>query len=202
MKKTLLLLMILFLAFTKTSVSQSKNHKDDYDQRIYGHFYKTLQDYKDNKHIRGIEIQFGSYEWLMIVGTKFKIKDTAGYIRKVNAKDLPSDLFTYSNNEDDDPFLLRVMDKDPYIVLAAGELNFYSLFQAQNELYFSEGWSGELKKFKEKVFKEYLEKFGLLESYKKDKPKRQFRDSGNSYFNKIVIWQTHYFNLLNEKMHS
>ena len=54
----------------------------------------------------------------------------------------------------------------------------------------SDGWSIGL------IQKELME---IYMAYKKDKPKREFKDNVNDYFNKTVYWQVKYFNLLNEK---
>ena len=113
---------------------------------------------------------------------------------------MPSDIFTYKNDNFSNPYLIRTIDKKPYIVLAIGKLNYYSLYTEQEQRYYSEGWNGELRKFKESDFEDYLKKYDLLVDYKKDKPKREFKDDVNGYFNKTVDWQIKYFKLLNEKM--
>lgn len=95
---------------------------------------------------------------------------------------------------------MRLIDNKPYIVLVAGKMCYYSLYLEQQDRYYAEGWNGKLMKFKENDFEEYLAKYNLLEDYKADKPKREFKDDVNGYFNKIVSWQIKYFNLLNEKM--
>ncbi len=170
------------------------------DQKAHGNFYKTLQDYLDDKPIKGTRIKNGSFNWTVVTGTDYKLIDDEGNIKKEDAKNLPSELFTYKSDNYSSPFLVRIIDKKPYIVLAAGKLCYYSLYQEQQDRFFAEGWDGELMKFKEKDFEEYLAKYNLLEDYKKDKPKRERDDSVNGYFNKTVNWQIKYFNLLNAKM--
>lgn len=169
--------------------------------KSHGHFYKSLQDYLDNKPIPNFRIQSGSYSWTTFTGTRYILVDDEGNLKKEDAKDLPSDLFTYRSSEFVNSMLLiRVIDKKPYIVLAAGKLCYYSLYLEQGSRFYAEGWDGELMKFKENDFEDYLAKYNLLEDYKKDKPKREAKDDVNGYFNKIVNWQIKYFNLLNEKM--
>ena len=170
------------------------------DQKSHGRFYKSIKDYVDDKPIPGIRIKSGSFSWTMVTGTDFKVIDDNGVTKRMDAKNLPSELFTYKRDDYSEPYLMRIIDKKPYIVLAAGKLNYYSKYEAQQERYMSEGWDGEIEKFKEKKLEKYLEQYNLLNAYKKDKPKREFHDSVNDYFNKTVNWHIKYFNLLNEKM--
>ena len=170
-------------------------------QTSHGRFYRTFDDYVNDKPIKGVRIKNGSFGWKVFGGgAEYKLIDDAGNLKKENSKDLPSDIFTYKKDNASEPYLMRIIDKSPYIVLVAGKLNYYSLYLEQQQRFYSEGWNGELQKFKEGDLKEYLEKYDLLEDYKKDKPKREFKDDVNGYFNKTVNWQIKYFNLLNEKM--
>jgi hypothetical protein len=152
------------------------------------HFYKTLQDYVDDKPIKGVRIKTfrGS--------KKFELIDDAGNVAKGDSKQLPSEIFTYNG------FLMRIIDNKAYIVLAAGAYNHYADYNMQTSRFYYEGWNGELEKFKEGKFEDILEQNGLLESYKKDKPKREFKDDVNGYFNKVVGWQNDYFIKLNKKL--
>ena len=152
------------------------------------HFYKTLQDYIDDKPIKGVRIKNfrGS--------KKFELIDDAGNVSKGDSKQLPSEIFTYASH------LIRMIDGKAYIVLAAGAFNHYADYNLQSERFYSEGWNGELEKFKEGKFEDILDQYGLLESYKKDKPRREFKDDVNGYFNKVVGWQNQYFIKLNKKI--
>jgi hypothetical protein len=170
------------------------------NQNSHGRFYKNLDDYLNDKPMTGVRIKNGSFSWTTFGGADFKLIDDSGNIKKEDSKDLPSEFFTYKRDNFSDPFLIRVMDKKPYIVLVAGKLSYYSLYAEQQQRYYTEGWDGELKKFKENDFEDYLKKYNLLEDYKKDKPKREMRDDVNGYFNKTISWQIKYFNLLNKKM--
>lgn len=170
------------------------------DQKAHGNFYKSLQDYIDDKPVKGTRMKNGSFSWTMIGGTDYKLIDDDGNVKKQDAKDLPAELFTYKRDDYSAPMLMRLIDNKPYIVLVAGKMCYYSLYLEQQDRYYAEGWNGKLMKFKENDFEEYLAKYNLLEDYKADKPKREFKDDVNGYFNKIVSWQIKYFNLLNEKM--
>lgn len=163
-------------------------------ESTHGRFYKSLQDYIDEKPMKGVRIKDGSFQWSMVGGTKFKLIDDEGNISKESASEMPSDIFTYNG------YLMRMIDNTPYIVLAAGKMNYYSEYKEQQSRYYSVGWNGKLLKFKEREFEDYLDQYGLLESYKKDKPKREFKDDVNGYFNKVINWQINYFNKLNKKM--
>lgn len=163
-------------------------------ESTHGRFYKSLQDYVDGKPMKGVRIKDGSFNYTAFTGTKFKLIDDEGNITKEDAKDMPSDIFTYNG------YLMRVIDKTPYIVLAAGKLSYYSEYAEQQKRYYTDGWDGKLEKFKENDFEDYLKKYGLLEDYKRDRPKREFKDDVNGYFNKMVRWQIDYFNKLNKKM--
>ena len=152
------------------------------------HFYKTLQDYIDDKPIKGVRIKTfrGS--------KKFELIDDAGNVSKGDPKQLPSEIFTYNG------YLMRIIENKAYIVLAAGAFNHYADYNLQSSRFYSEGWNGELEKFKEGKFEDILEQNGLLEAYKNDKPKREFKDDVNDYFNKVVAWQNQYFIKLNKKI--
>jgi hypothetical protein len=170
------------------------------DQKAHGNLYASLQDYIDNKPIKGVRIKNGSFSWSVVKGTDYKLIDDDGNVKKEDAKNLPAELFTYKRDNYSAPMLMRLIDGKPYIILAVGKLNYYSLYLEQDQRFYAEGWNGKLKKFKESEFEEYLKKYGLLDDYKNDKPKREFKDDVNGYFNKIVSWQIKYFNLLNAKM--
>jgi len=170
------------------------------DQKAHGNFYKSLEDYLNNKPVAGTRMKNGSFSWTMIGGTDYKLIDDDGNIKKEDAKNLPAELFTYKRDNYSTPMLIRLIEDKPYIVLVAGKLCYYSLYLEQGSRFYAEGWDGKLKKFKEDEFEAYLAKYNLLEDYKKDRPKREFKDDVNGYFNKVISWEIKYFNLLNEKM--
>lgn len=168
-------------------------------QTSHGRFYKSLEDYINDKPIPGVRIKNGSFSWTAFGGADFKLIDDEGNIKKEDSKDLPSEIFTYKRDNFSDPYIMRVMDKKPYIILTAGYYCYYALYLEQQNRYMAEGFDGELNKFKEGRFEDLLEANGLLEDYKKDKPKREFKDDVNSYFNKTIYWQMTYFDKLNAK---
>ncbi len=184
----------------KEVVETASSGNGGVDQKAHGNFYNSLQDYIDDKPVKGVRMKNGSFSWSVVKGTDYKLIDDDGNIKKEDAKNLPAELFTYKRDNFSEPMLMRLIDGKPYIILAAGGLCYYSLYLEQQDRYYAEGWNGKLKKFKENDFEEYLKKYDLLEQYKQDKPKREFKDDVNGYFNKIVSWQIKYFNLLNEKM--
>ena len=176
------------------------NASSEDGNKSHGHFYKTVQDYIDDKPIAGVRMKNGSFSWTIVSGTKFTLIDDNGNVSKEKADKLPSDLFTYKSSDFATPFFVRLIDNKPYIVLSLGHLCFYSLYSEQNKLYTAEGYDGELDKFKQGNLEDYLKKYDLLDDYKKDKPKREMRDNVNDYFNKQVGWWLKYINLVNEKM--
>lgn len=169
-------------------------------ESTHGRFFRSLQDYIDDESIPGVRIKNGSFQWTLVTGIDFKLIDDAGNVNSEDVQSLPSDLFTYKSfSGSSDAYLIRLIDNKPYIVLVVGNLCFYALYQNQEARYYSEGWNGELKKFNERDFEARLEKRNLLKDYENDRPKREWQDDVNGYFNKIVHWQIKYFNLLNEK---
>jgi hypothetical protein len=167
-------------------------------QTSHGRFYKTLEDYINDKPIQGVRIKNGSFSYNIVGGSKFKLIDEQGNLKKEDTEEFPSEIFTYKGSNFSDPYIMRLVDKKPYIILAAGYYCYYALYIEQQQRFMAEGFDGELKKFKEGRFEDILEKYNLVADYKKDKPKREMRDDVNGYFNKIVNWQIKYFIKLNK----
>lgn len=153
-------------------------------------FYATLEDYQNYKPIAGISIVPRLH-----VENQFDIS-YGGAIKRVkcSSKDWPSDFFTHNG------FLLRMFGKEPYIVLAMGKINYYSKWSEQNKIFTQDDWNGKLRKYNINHFAQLLKQYDLYEDYRNDKPKREFRDDVNGYFNKFLSWQVAYFKLLNKKM--
>ncbi len=174
---------------------------DGSSQTSHGRFYKNLKDFIDNKPIQGVRIKNGSYTYSVLKGNDFKLIDDVGNLKKEDAKNLPSDFFTYKREDYVEPLLMRIIDKKPYIVLAVGKFSYYALYLENRDQSYTEGWeSTDLKNFKEKVLKDYLKQYGLLEEYEKSMPKREMRDNVNEWFNKNVNHNIEYINKLNEKI--
>lgn len=182
-------------------------------------FYNSVEDYQNKKPLDGYEIQANS--WRMVMGSEsFEVKENGTSDRKKLSK-LPADLFTYGGS------LMRRYDGHCYYVLIAGPVCYYIL---KNEAevygngsqffvshipnidangrdiggtpsdYYSETITGEINKLKSKVLEKYLTQYALLESYEKDKPKREAKDSKDAYFTKEVNRVVKYLLLINEKM--
>lgn len=173
--------------------------ENDRDPNSHGQFYESLDDYIKDNPIPGIRIKNGSFSSSFVGKINFRLLDDAGNVKKESAKDLPTEIFTYKRNDNAAPFAIRMIDKEPYIILSAGKYNFYSLYSDQGKLYMAEGWNGKLKKFNRKDLEKALDQYKLLNDFKNDKPKREFKDNVNEYFNKEIDWYTKYFNLLNQK---
>ncbi|MBL7935880.1 MAG: hypothetical protein JNM51_08755 [Bacteroidia bacterium] len=170
-------------------------------QTSHGRFYKTLKDFIDDKPIKGTRIKNGSYTYSIVKGYDFKLVDDEGNLTKEDAKNLPSDLFTYKRDDYSEPILMRIVDKKPYIVLAAGKFSYYALYIENREQTYTEGWeSTDMKNFKEKVLKDYLKQYGLLDEYENTMPKREMKDNVNEWFNKNVNHNIEFINKLNKKM--
>ncbi len=175
----------------------SSEHNND--PNSHGRFYETFSDYLKDDPIPGVRIQNGSFTSSFVGTINFVLLDDAGNVKKEKAKDLPAELFTYKRNDFSSPFAIRMMDKEPYIILSAGKYNFYSLYSDQGKLYMAEGWNGKLKKFNRRDLEKALDQYKLLNDFKNDKPRREFKDNVNEYFNKEVEWFVKYFDLLNQK---
>lgn len=164
-----------------------------------GRFYKSLEDYANNKPTDDFKIKAGSWGYTAIVGESCKLINKDGEIETQNLKDFPYTFFTYKKDMYNDRIdLLKVIDGRAYKMLALGKFSFYALYFDNKFLYFSDGVSGSLEKFKEKDLEERLEKKGLLEAFKKDKPKRELADDVNGYFNKEIDWYLKYIEILNK----
>lgn len=182
-------------------------------------FYATLEDYKNNKFIEGYEISSSS--WRMTLGSEsFEVKQNGTSDRK-KLSALPSDLFKYNN------CLMRRYEGHCYYVLVAGHISYYILkneaeaygnnnvfmiahipnFNAEGkdvagnpDDYYSETINGEIKKLKNKTLEAYLTQHNLLSDFEKDKPKREFKDSKDSYTTKEVNRIVKYLVMINEKL--
>ncbi|CAD0003137.1 hypothetical protein [Flavobacterium salmonis] len=156
-------------------------------------FYKTIEDYSNDKFIPGYKIVQNSFLYVIFAGESLLIKTDNG-TERVGISHFCADF--YSPEEDQ---LWRRYKNKSYIILAHGEFCFYVTpgFSSSPE-YYSETISGPVKKFKSKALTKRLKEKGLLEAYEKDKPKREFKDSVNDYFNKLLARNIKYVNLLNQ----
>lgn len=157
-----------------------------------GKFYASLDDFKNDKPASGVEVVNGS--WQMLLGSESIKVVSGGKTDRQKISNLPYDFFTYDNG-----LMMRNGGK-MYMVLVTGPFCLYTLFTRQADLHYSETIKGEVMSFNEGKLKKYLEQYGLLEAFKKDKPKREMRDNVDDYFNKQVDWYIKYIKLLNQKM--
>lgn len=139
----------------------------------------------------------------MFVGTRFELEDESGSVFKENIKNFPSDIFTYEHyGKLKGLQLTRIIKKEPYIVLVLGSFSLYVKLTDHVDKLYSLGWNGQIKKYKEKVLESYLDKYNLRKEYEANRPRWEFKDTVNGYFNKYMAWQIKYVRLLNEKMNA
>ncbi len=158
-----------------------------------GKLYKTISDYANDRPMAGYDVAYKQYNYTIFGGETFYVSENnSPKYKALKVKRFPTEFFTYND------FLIRIYKNKAYIVLSYGSLCFYSQYSAQAAWYYSETPDGEFKKFNQKKFEEYLTKYGLLESYKKDAP--FLSSDANTNLTREVAWRAKYFNLLNEKM--
>lgn len=176
------LLLVLCFSISSLATGQEMNK-----------FFATYEEVLANSPLEGYDIVPES--WIWSVGSKetMEVKSVKG-TKKNNVKSLPAKFFTYAG------FLMRTFDGQCYIVISHGDHGFYSLFTANQFRYYSKGMTGELVKYKKKIFEPILKENGLYEDYKEDKPIKTGYTGANTYFNLEIAWQKKYFDLLNKKL--
>lgn len=205
MKKIFLLIL---LGLSQLSFSQTNKNIDLKERK--GKFYKTYEDLLADKPVEGIKLHF------MDAWAKELELDQNGTTVKIKNKNL---LYSYFYNFSGD--LIRVFDGEMYRVFAQGSVlcfyvrckecdistnkegnyEFYISNNQPMKEYYSEGIKGDIIVLKNKVFEEYLEKYGLLSEFDKvRKPKREFKDNVREYQQKELNVRYHYKKLLIEKM--
>lgn len=199
MKKQILSL--LFIGVIAFANGQTKPNDDS-------KFFNSYQDYKDHKPIAGITVN-------QVEKTSVEINNN-GKTERVKASKLPSAFFTNING-----MLMRVFDNDIYYVIVDGPLCYY-IKRSESQVgysgpgqlsvtrnspddfaaadYYSETINGEIKKLKDKVLDEYLEKANLKSQYEKDDVKREAKDSVDGYKSKLKTKTAKYVKLINEKI--
>ena len=196
------------------SISYSAQIKYKVDIRA-NKLFKSYTDYVDNKPIEGIKVkELGTF------GTTIEVEKN-GVIEKIKESKNP---YTWFCNEQG--ILMRVFDGNLYYVIIDGPICYYvkkeqawagfnvnvTLNKVEDEIYvmptgnepykeyYSETINGEIKVFKNSMFDEYLEKYGLKEQYEAEKLKREVKDSVLDYKNKEWRKKNRYKKLINEKM--
>lgn len=205
MKKIFFLAVLLFLtifSFAQEPISLAYNKEQNMN------FFKSYEDFIAQKPVEGIKLErMSEYGWNVEVNQN-------GKVEKIKDSKIPYAWFCKGYN------LMRVYEKEIYYVIDIGQLCFYVrcressikmyddgtyyMSPSEGEVfkeYYSEGINGEIKVLKDKVFEDYLEKYGLKEAFDKEKkPKREMKDSVLGYKNKEWNVVIKYKKLLIQKM--
>ncbi len=171
-----------------------------------GRFYNSYEDYLKNKPANDIRIKRGSHVWGTLGGEALRIIDKNGEVDRRSLSKLPTSLFTYGGDGSGGVSLHRENNGYLYYIMRVGNICLYSHIEntgnggTKDVLYYSEGGiNADIDKFKEKFLEDKLEATGLLESYKKDAPKREFKDDKSDYYTKEVERYLKYIDILNKK---
>lgn len=184
------------------------------DVRTYK-FFKTYDDYVQNKPIEGVVlIEMSTY------GSTIEIENN-GKREKYKENKIPYTWFCNSHG-----MLMRVFDGSIYYVIVAGPMFHYtkcketwagytfntSTNQMRTEYsflpsgdgifknYYSNGSDGTIEVFKDSMFDELLNKYDLKNQFNQEKPKREAKDSVLDYKNKEWRREIRFKILFNEKM--
>jgi hypothetical protein len=178
-----------------------------------GNLYKSIEDYKAKKPVEGVSVVPDS--WRMLFGSESIELVKNGASEKTKLGNVPATVLTLEK----DGMLMRIFEKDLYIVVVEGPLCYYRkrtegrVGRNGSEFYFSrnskddnwgrdfysEGINGEIKKLKESELEKRIEEKGLKAKYEADKPKRERKDSVDDYMTKSKNRVAKYIKLLNEK---
>lgn len=187
-------------------------------------FYKSINDYYNNKPIEGKRVNPGSYSvdisgvkiesWINGKADKIKVSELVGqyvsnetgFLNRIEGKNfyilaIDGPLCYYIKVGDHD----NVIGKPTYEQVKENkpENNFSFYLGEDNHIdeYYSLTNRGELKDWNNKDFEKLLEENGLLEQYNAEpKPKREKRDSVDDYKSKLMSKQVKYILLLNKKL--
>ncbi|MCL9810072.1 hypothetical protein [Flavobacterium luminosum] len=157
-------------------------------------FYKSIEDYANNKFIPNYDIIEYSWRNSDFTEETLRVKINNSGEKKIKITEFPGEFYSAEKGQ-----LWRQYKKESYIILAYGTYCYYVTpgFSSKPE-YYSETISGPIKRFSIGLLEKKLKEKGLFQQFKKDKPKREFKDNVNDYFNKEVKRNIKYFNLLNE----
>jgi len=204
-------LTLLFLVFL-TLKSFSQNTFGDKRATM---FFNSYEDYKQNKPIDDVKLKEMSQ-----YGSTVKIEKNG---KTEEYKDSKIPYTWFCNNQG---MLMRVFNGKVYYVIIEGAVTYYvkaleawtgytyntSTNEMRTELmfmpnpnevfkeYYSETPTSEILVFKDKMFNEYLEKYGLKEQFEADKLKREMKDNVLDYKNKEWQKRVKYKKLINEKI--
>ena len=150
-------------------------------------FYKTYEDVAEDKFIASYDVNSGFNKNLTFI-------DDDGKQRKLKITDYPSDFYKFGDHQ-----LYRRYKNEIYFIIIAGPFSYYSAdVVSTNPERYSETINGPIKKFDNHLLHEKLKEYGLFEAYRKENPKREFRDSAQDYFDRQVARNIKYINLLNK----
>jgi hypothetical protein len=219
MKAKSIIILSLFILFSFIEVKaqedalNDKSTIEDY-RAVYpkaGHFYKSSEDYYNDKPVENIDYLPNSWS-SGVGGTRIKV-DRNGKV----ARERVSDLTEYWISTEYG-MLMRCYEKDFYIVVINGPFCYYVKFLSGEAYFTTDGkihlstnfegkffafysltLTGEIKKMDEKFLIKYLDKLGLGTQYKNDKIKREMKDTVAGYFFKKVMKNIQYIYLANEE---
>jgi hypothetical protein len=177
--KKLLIIFLFFLSFD--SIGQENNR-----------FYASYEDYLAGKYIPDWKLADNS--WIQDFGGKesFKVIHNGSTDRK-KLGDLPSELYTHDN------ILHRTFNKECYTVYLVGPICLYTPIGTFVE-YYSSGIAGQMKKVTKKYFEQLLKEHDLLNQYKGENVKREFKDTPGSYDTKIMEKDIKYLKIINQNL--
>jgi hypothetical protein len=164
-----------------------------------------------NKYVEDMRMEPGSYT--MIMGSRDIKIDKKGKVEKVNLKDL-SDYFISDQNG----MCMRVYDADLFIVVIEGPYCYYfrdadanvhksddgtfSISRTDPEklpmTFYSETIKGPIEKNADKKLEDLLKQYNLEDQYKKEKPKREMKDSVDEYNSKEKNRDIKYYIMIND----
>ncbi|MBP9792422.1 MAG: hypothetical protein KBC56_00310 [Flavobacterium sp.] len=157
-------------------------------------FYNSFHDFSDDKFVKSYDVTQWSDSDFSSEYIKYITEE--GQEEKLKTADFPTDFYMYGENT-----LYRRYKNESYKIIVGGEFCYYSVnFPSQDPERYSETISGPIKKFNDGVLKDKLKDHNLLEAYKRDKPRREFKDNVQDYFDKEVARTIKYVRLLNAKL--
>jgi hypothetical protein len=180
-------------------------------------FYKSIADYNAGKPMENVMVASGS--WRMVMGRETVELEKDKTTERTKLSNLPSELFTYNGK------LMRVYDGHLYYVLVEGKYCYYVMknesqvtgncpsFFIYHEVqldpngkdignvrdYFSESITGEIDKLKNKKLKDFLKEKGLDTQFDTEEPKREKKDSKDSFISKEINRNAKFIAVLNSK---
>jgi hypothetical protein len=176
--------------FEYTMAKFDPNHKHG---TVKFKFYNTYEDIAKDKFITSYDVVSWSDSDFSYENIKFI--NAEGKEEKLKVTNYPSDFMKLGDDK-----LYRRYKNETYSILIAGAFSYYGAGYDLNPERYSETINGPIKKLTSGILEDKLKEYGLLEAYRKDKPKREIRDGVQSYFEKEVARNIKYINLLNKAL--